>query len=178
MDEVWKDIDGWEGMYQVSNKGKVRSLDRYIGKRFFKGTVLKGSNGGDGYRIVALCNGSKERSYPYIHRLVAEAFIGPVPPNQEVNHKDGDKSHNNISNLEYVTRRENTLHAMDIIGINFALGEQVGSSKLTEVEVLEMRRLYAAGGTSHRKLAKMFDVHHSTVARIVAGNSWSWLEEK
>lgn len=113
--ETWKDIRDYEGLYQVSNTGKVRSLDRIVKdntrERYqkLKGKELKFTDNGRGYKLVFLTKKSK-RTNKYVHRLVAEAFI-PNPDNlPEVNHKDLNKSNNCINNLEWVTNIENKRH--------------------------------------------------------------------
>lgn len=111
--EIWVDIEGYEGLYQVSNFGRVRSLDR-IGDngRIYKGVTKALSDNGRGYLQVNLKIKGKQRNL-YIHRLVAQAFI-PNPENKpEVNHIDGDKSNNFVSNLEWVTHVENVKHCFE-----------------------------------------------------------------
>lgn len=115
MDEIWKDIVGYEGFYQVSNTGKVRSLDSVVvtkdGRRWNKaGKVLKPFYGpkSDCYPKVELgYNGCKKE---YIHRLVAMAFIPNPDGLPEVNHIDEDKANNNVGNLEWCSRRYNNMH--------------------------------------------------------------------
>ena len=115
--EIWKDIKDYEGLYQVSNIGKVRSLDRVVqGKlgslRTLKGKELSATDNGKGYLKVALqTNGRSTRKIYKVHRLVAETFI-PNPLNKpEVNHIDCDKTNNHVSNLEWSTSSENSSHA-------------------------------------------------------------------
>ena len=117
MEEIWKDIEGYEGTYQVSNLGRVRSLDRYVPfgtnssrLRKIPGKVLKQQPHNEGYWVAQLSKDSKLSLY-LVHRLVATAFI-PNPMNKEmVNHKDGNKQNNNADNLEWATRQENEDHA-------------------------------------------------------------------
>ena len=117
MEEIWKDIEGYEGTYQVSNLGRVRSLDRYVPfgtnssrLRKISGKVLKQQPHNKGYCVAQLSKDSKLSLY-LVHRLVATAFI-PNPMNKEmVNHKDGNKQNNNADNLEWATRQENEDHA-------------------------------------------------------------------
>ena len=110
MKEIWKDIKGYEGIYQVSNKGNVRSLDRTVitkenKVRSLKGKLLKPATITHGYLGVNLCN----KSYR-VHRLVAEAFI-PNPNNLPIiNHLDEDKTNNCVDNLQWCTSQENNTY--------------------------------------------------------------------
>lgn len=112
--EIWKDIKGFEGAYQVSNLGRVRSLDRKNSRgQKIRGKVLQEQNNTKGYLYISLYKGSRDkRENRYIHRLVAEAFIPPFN-GETVNHKDGDKNNNVISNLEWATQSENIKHAYE-----------------------------------------------------------------
>ena len=120
--EIWKDIKGYESLYQVSSYGKVKSLDRTIVDswctREFKGQILTPTkhNGKQPYLYVSLSRQGKVKKV-FIHQLVAETFI-PNPGNKpQVNHKDGNPQNNLVSNLEWVTNAENTQHAYDT-GLN------------------------------------------------------------
>ena len=161
MTENWKQILDYPD-YDVSDLGRVQSL------KFGKTRILKPNDNGNGYlRVNLYANGKRKKRK--VHRLVAEAFLGPRPEGHEVNHKDGIKSHNKATNLEWVTSAENQAHASSL-GLK-ACGEQNGSSKLTTAQVIEMRRLHALGQT-HRKLGNLFGLHHSTVGRIVRFERW------
>ena len=106
MEEIWKEVKDFEGLYEVSNFGNVRSLDR-ISKdgRHLKGKTLKQHNNIDGYLVVNLRN-NDSHSY-FVHRLVAIAFI-PNPGNKpQVNHIDEDKENNKVENLNWMTSKEN-----------------------------------------------------------------------
>lgn len=107
--EIWKDIEGYEGMYQVSNMGRVRSLDRVkpnSGGQIAKGDFKQFGDNGHGYKIVNLYKNNKSHM-KYVHRLVASAFI-PNPNNFPIiNHKDEDKSNNRCENLEWCTQKYN-----------------------------------------------------------------------
>lgn len=116
--EIWKTVNGYEGLYEVSNKGRVRSLDKIVpkwdGQRLLKGKILKGGITRFGYVKVILTKEKTKRTF-LVHRLVAEAFIendNPKSKNQ-VNHIDGDKLNNSIENLEWVTASENVRHAFE-----------------------------------------------------------------
>lgn len=118
VNEVWKDIIGYEGFYQVSNIGRVRSLDRdMIDKNgigySLKGSIRKISCTGKGYQNIGLSKDGEQKTF-FIHRLVAESFI-PNPKNLPiVNHIDGDKRNNVATNLEWVNNSQNILHAVEI----------------------------------------------------------------
>lgn len=116
--EHWRNVKGYEGMYQVSNLGRVKSLDRLIidcnCKRVFKGKILKATNhnGKQPYLYVSLSkNGHVNKIF--VHRLVTEAFIVNLESKSQVNHKDGNPLNNNVKNLEWATNAENTQHAYD-----------------------------------------------------------------
>lgn len=106
--EVWKDIENYEGLYQVSNLGRVRSLDREDAQgRRIKGTVLAGSLNGKGYRKISLCRDGDVKNN-LTHRLVAKAFLDNPNNLPEVNHED--KENNAVSNLEWCTSRYNIMY--------------------------------------------------------------------
>lgn len=127
-EEIWKDIKGYEGKYQISNTGYVKSLDfNHTGKE----KILKNKVNYKGYCFVTLYKENKQY-YPRIHRLVAETFI-PNPDNlPQVNHIDGNKSNNSVENLEWCTNLENIRHA-DRMG----LSNHRGSIKAVEQLDLE-----------------------------------------
>lgn len=113
-EEIWKDIGGYEGLYQVSNLGRVRSLDRMVGdrwggKRLYKGKIMKTPLNSDGYCCVDLCKENKRKTYR-VNRLVAIAFIKNDDPINKifVNHKDEDRANNYANNLEWCTPEYNS----------------------------------------------------------------------
>ena len=109
MDEIWKPINNYEEIYEVSNTGSIRSLER---RGNWKAHIMSLINSTDGYIRVTLCKNSKAKMY-LVHRLVAEHFI-PNPGNKPcINHKDGNKQNNKVDNLEWCTYSENELHAMN-----------------------------------------------------------------
>ena len=114
MKEEWKDIKGFEGWYQVSNLGEVRSIERQINNngtlQTYKSHILKPSITKKGYFYVILYKNSKG-THKYIHRLVAEYFIDNPDRLQQVNHIDGYKTNNLVDNLEWCNNSENQKHA-------------------------------------------------------------------
>lgn len=117
MKELWKEVKGFEGLYEVSNKGFVRSIRRKVNfgtqARFVDAKILKPFKKKEGYLSVKLYKECKQYTY-YIHRLVAFAFCDGYVDGMDVNHKDGDKTNNVSCNLEWCTRKENINHAVHI----------------------------------------------------------------
>lgn len=110
MNEIWKDIKDYEGIYQVSNLGRVKSVDRLDGSNHrLKGKIKSTSIRPNGYENVILFKNSKRKGHS-IHRLVAQAFISNTDNKSEVNHIDENKTNNQASNLEWVTAKENMNH--------------------------------------------------------------------
>ena len=117
--EIWKDIEGYEGLYQVSNMGNIKSVDRYVphktfGKKFCKGHMMSTHTSNSGYETVNLCKDNRYKSHS-VHRLVAVAFI-PIcdSAGMEVNHKDENKKNNSVWNLEWVTHSENNSYGTKV----------------------------------------------------------------
>jgi len=127
-EEVWKDIAGWEGLYQVSSEGRVRSLDREITQqgyegqgvftRIYKGKVLVGSSTPAGYQTLNLFRSGVQERTQSIHRLVAEAFI-PNPNNlPQIDHISRIKTDNRVSNLRWVSAQDNCLNRTPRQGVS------------------------------------------------------------
>lgn len=174
MKEIWKDIQGFEGKYQISNFARVKSLSRAIKKTngtimTIKERILKTCYNPNGYEHAVLQNGKKTKHLS-VHRLVALAFI-PNPNNKpHINHKDGNKANNQIENLEWVTRSENEKHAHKI-GLKDWRGEKASKSKLTKEQVLDIRNL--EGKKTGREVAKLYNVNHSCIFAIWKRRTWS-----
>jgi hypothetical protein len=167
--EEWRDIPGYEGAYQASSLGRVRSLDRFIApgrgvtRRFARGRVLRSS----GVKYLQLClydNGHRVRS-EYVHSLVARSFLGPCPDGMEVAHNDGDRLNNRVSNLRYATRKDN--HADKRLHGTQPSGERHPKCRLTDDDIAEIR-VSRRSGKSVRDIADEFDISDRYVRRIVA----------
>lgn len=109
--EVWRDVPDFEGFYQVSNLGRVKSLSRVTGKGTLKERIIGRSSDKWGYRMVGLSPGDGRIVYWRVHVLVAHVFLGKRPEGLEVNHRNGDKFDNSVANLEYCTPMQNMRHA-------------------------------------------------------------------
>lgn len=157
----WVPIPGYQGRYEVSDAGEVR--------RTSDGRILAHHLIGP-YHRVCLWDGSKSWRY-MVHRLVAAAFIGPCPDGYEVNHRDGDPSNNAVSNLEYVTPKENVRHSFTELGRRAVRGEGHGQAVLTEDMVIHLRREHSRGSTAS-SLARKIGVDPATVQRVVTRRTW------
>ena len=164
----WKDIPNYIGLYSVSNLGEVKSL------RFNR--LLKPSpHNGTGYLRVSLTKEGVTKVF-YVHRLVAEAFL-PYENRLEVNHIDGDKNNNRLSNLEWVTHHENVLHSHrnGLNKPNQVRGSRVGSAKLNESQVMEIKK--TKNMYTYKELAKKYGVSTSTIYGIVTNRWWKHVRE-
>lgn len=136
--EIWKDVVGYEGLYQVSSFGRVKALPKTKlfsdGRVYnYKEKILKYSTGTSGYPTLHLYSTESVRETCMIHRLVAELFIENPELKETVNHKDGNKENNRTSNLEWNTYQENNKHALDT-GLTQVTASKLNSklSKLSE----------------------------------------------
>lgn len=168
--EIWKDIPGYEGQYQVSNLGRVKSLSRTVKSRNqstnfdiqVKEHILRPGKC-DKYRHQSVVLNRKSF---LVHKLVMLTFIGPAPEGKEVCHNNCDATDNRLSNLRYDTRRENV---MDVY--------RNGRSwkKLTVDDVRAIRECHRQGMTTH-EIGEKYGVVHQTVSKVLTGRTFSWVE--
>ncbi len=165
--EQWKDVVGYEGLYEVSNKGRVKTFVR-------QHKILKTPLNQHGYPYTGLTKDGKHNTY-LVHRLVAIAFL----PNNDhdkifVNHIDGNKANSNVENLEWCTVKENNNHAVQngLKTYENAKGEGNTSAKLSGQQVLEIRLLHSSKSMSRSAISTKFDIAKSTVTRIVSRRLW------
>lgn len=124
----------------------------------------------DGYRVVRVQIDGRAHM-AMAHRLVWAVHVGPVPPGEEINHRNGCRGDNRLENLERVSPSRNVQHSYDVLGRPRAAGSRNGRAKLTREQV-GMIRQRAAGGEAGRALAREFGVSHTVVQRIIAGRYW------
>lgn len=172
MAEIWKDIPGYEGRYQASTEGRIRSVDHRVrlvahGKettRLMRGRVLRPARyEKSGHVSVVLGHGAAGSP---VHQLIARTFLGPVPDGCEVCHNDGDPLNNSVSNLRYGTRSENI---KDVV-------LQGGRwRKLSAEDVREIRELLGRGHTG-AEIARAFCISQTQISKIKLGRCFSWVE--
>lgn len=175
--EQWRDIPGYETIYQVSNHARIKRLAG--SEKCNRDRLIKSYLATNGYYFVRLCVKSV-KSNRSLHSLVALAFLEKPSDKNEINHKDGDKSNNHPDNLEYMTRSENNTHAYRVLGrapvrSGGARGEANHTAKLTSIQVIEIRKRYAEG-EKNGVLASEFKVSPSRITRIVQRKQWKHLE--
>jgi hypothetical protein len=178
MQEIWKQIPGHELCYEISNLGRVRSLERQVGNRWgtavgklIPAKIRVASKNAQGYHSVHMY-AKQTMKKQYVHRLVASAFIPNPLDLPQVNHKDGDKANNQVSNLEWCDGSTNCQHAISEALYQNARGEQSFWAKLTEVDVSEIRRL-ASTGMFHREIAELYSVGRKAITKIVNRQRWA-----
>lgn len=167
--EEWLPVPGFEGVFEVSNQGcvcRVISTYGHPARRLRRLERIKG-----GYLRVSLQHRG-ETVRILVHRLVAVTFLGGCPDRFEVNHKDGNKENNTVSNLEYVTPRENVRHSLDKLGVQRAAGERHPMSKLSWRQIDEIRERWGSGLVTKKQIALECGVSESTVGRVINGRSW------
>jgi hypothetical protein len=155
MNKNYKEIEGYEGKYLISNEGKVLSV------KF--GKILKTSKNRHGYEIVSL--GYKKRKTHYIHKLVALNFVENPFNKKTVNHIDGNKLNNNFKNLEWLTMKENINHAYEIGLKNSCIGEYHYNCKLKKTDILKIFSL--KNKMNQREIADLYNVNKSTIGFIL-----------
>lgn len=161
MNEIWRSVIGWEGLYEVSDQGRVRSLRRDT-------RTMSPGRKGSGYLYVNLARGGARRTR-HVHRLVLEAFVGPCPAGCETRHLDGDPANNRLENLAWGTSAENKQDQRRHGTV--VQGEARSCAKLTEEQVYEIRA--TVGRT--KELAERFGVDRRTVRDARRGATWKHL---
>ncbi len=168
MQETWRPIPGFGDRYEVSAEGNVRRVLHQP----LKPIRMKGN-----YQRVTLSNGPQDTGFRAVHRLVAHAFIGPCPAGYVVNHKDGDPSNNRVENLEYVTQHENVLDSWRRGRQPAHRGMTTHFAKLTDNDVIQIRRLRSEGVT-YSAIAAQFNTKPANVWHICIGRTWKHLLQR
>ena len=165
--ENWRPVVGYEMVYEVSDLYRIRRV--VAARGVVAGHILKPYRGGKGYLAIRLYVNGRRRAFK-VHHLVLLAFVGPRPEGMECRHLDGNKTNNRPENLCWGTRTENTAdkrrHG------TMARGERNGMAKLTEVNVIEIRKLLAQG-MPQQKIANHFGVDRKTIWELMMRICWA-----
>lgn len=177
--EIWKAVKDYEGSYEVSSFGNVRSLDRFVDRGFkkipVKGRLMTKRLTEKGYYKVDLSkvkNGKKSHKGFFVHRLVASVFVSNFNGKPHVNHKDGIKINNYPNNLEWVTPSENTIHAYENGLLTRARGEDSPNAKLTNKQAQEIRDDFRFGIDLKKDFAKKYNINRCTIRKILTNKSY------
>lgn len=177
MEEIWKEVPAYEGRYQASTLGRIKSMDRTVSFKNTtsnrKGKILKLSSS-RGYSTVKLYDAKFESHHLLAHRVIAKTFI-PNPENKpHINHINGIKHDNRVENLEWVTHSENLLHSY-ATGLNSPRkGEANSFAKLTNEDVLNIRKI--GHSQTYAKTGLEFNISYTVVSKIVRGLAWAHVE--
>lgn len=160
--EIWKDIAGYEELYQVSNLGRIKSLDRYvgykgIGKKFVKGSEKIATVTKKGYLKVTLFKNGRGTTRE-IQRIVAETFIDNPLQKEQVNHIDGNKHNNRVDNLEWCSPRENTIHAKEVL-----------KKGIKRVNQYDLRGNYIKSYMSIKEASESTNIPRCSISNVVCG---------
>ena len=178
-EEIWKSIQGYEGLYEVSNKGQVKSLERVVVRRdgqkqTVHERILKGAIHGNGYLYVKLYDGPKR-----VHRLVAEVFISNPGNKPQVNHKDEIKTNNHVENLEWMTAKENANYGTR----NGRIAKGVAKSFSKSIEQYTKDGELIKVWTSTREAGRQLGLANSSISRVARGKQktcggfvWKYVE--
>lgn len=174
--EIWKDIPGYEGLYQVSNLGRVKSLEKMLwnGRGYFKSKerilkqALTGNKNENKRRLMVILCKEGKKNYN-VHRLVAMAFLGEKPEGLIICHNDGNHLNNNVKNLRYDTYKENTKDSYRHNG-------KFGVSKLTIDDVVSIRKEYK--DKSVKEISDKYNIGKQSVYNIINNETYSWVNKQ
>ena len=165
--EEWKDVVGYEGLYQVSNLGNIKSF-----KIYKEGKLLKPKFDKDGYREIGIRDSNGTRTFKRVHRLVAESFIDNPDNLKFINHKDDNPANNNVDNVEWCSIEYNNRYRFTN-GNASHKGSKSPVATITEDVAIEIYKLGHSGKYTEPELAKMFNATRSIVNKIRLNITWT-----
>ena len=173
--EIWKDYKDYEGLYQASNIGRMRSLDRWVSSkngsmRFIKGRILKLFNNNQGYLHVVLSKNNKVKAY-LVHRIIAETFLPNTDNLPCVNHKDEDKTNNSVENLEWCDAKYNSNYGTRNERMSKSLTNNIYTSRKVDVYDLDMNFIETL--PSIEECGRKYNVSTGNVGHCCNGGRWS-----
>jgi len=167
IEEIWENIEGYDGIYQISNFGNIKSF-----KRYKDGKILTPKKDKDGYLQIGLRDNNSKRKFYSVHRLVAVAFIPNTLNLPDINHKDSITYHNSVDNLEWCSKDYNNKYRFSNGNANHK-GEKHPTTKLTNEQAKQIYLLGHSGKYTELEVAKMFNTTRSVVNKIRLGYRWS-----
>ncbi len=173
--ERWKDIPGYETIYKASDLGRIKSLDRISNNRYgaikIKSKILVSVIGSSKYYVLGLSKDKKRKTF-MVHRIIANSFIEKIPNKPYVNHKDGNKENNLLTNLEWCTSGENQKHAYKNYLQPSRNGINNGRCILTTEKVLEIRNMYSSEKINISSLSRKLNISRSAISSIIHRKTW------
>ena len=182
INETWRDIKGYEGLYAISSTGRVKRLarNRIIAtgvNKPLKEKMIKTFKGKHGYIHVNLWKNGQMKQHR-IHRLIMLAHTEKPQNKNVINHIDGDKTNNILENLEWCTPKENSHHAYTTGLAKGKQGIENSQGRLTSKEIIAIRELYSTGKFTQKELSERFEISTGHVSDIINRKRWSWLTEE
>lgn len=178
--EVWLPINGFEGLYEVSSMGRIKSVSKIKGANtgyyISSELLLRNRNLSKGYKGVVLYKNKKRKAFK-THRLVAEHFLNKDCDRNQVNHIDGDKANNRLSNLEWVTNKENMTHSWRE-GLRDYKGEKSPFAKITEEQAIKISNFKPKKFGDLAKFLRSVGVSYSIGCGVYYGYSWKHLKKE
>ena len=178
--ERWEEIPGYEGMYEVSDLGRVKSVERMVrhhrsrtGFARRKERILQQTQRRGEYVMVGLFDGEGNQTKHSVHRLVMLAFNGPS--DKTVHHKDYNPKNNALTNLTYMTSEANSMDAHRVGAQDYCRGENHGKASITEGLALRIKTM-GSNGVPNSKIASSLNVSDSVVRHITSGRRWKHLK--
>ena len=168
MNETWKDIKGFEGLYQVSDLGNVKSLERLVKDsnkdryHLLKEKILKPCDNGNGYLIVCLRKDNKRKNY-YVHRLVGQCFLNDYDPNLTINHIDFNTKNNSVNNLQCCSQKENIRYS----NINSRYKRGILDDKYNLDEILIKIKELNSNGMRKSEICKKFKISDNSLKKYL-----------
>jgi len=167
--EIWKPIEGFEGLYDISSHGRVFTHQQF-GKGHREARIRKQFLKSNGYLRVNLSKNNTQKGF-YIHRLVAQNFIENPENKPQVNHIDCVKTNNHVNNLEWTSAKENVSHAWNNGLYNCHVGQNHHNSRLSNTQVKEIKTLLKEGVTQSY-ISKLYNISEKHVSKINVGYIW------
>ena len=163
--EEWRPVKGYEGIYSVSNAGRMR-------RDLFPVKLMTPTLNNCGYLVVCLYYKGAKRKQVGVHRIILQAFQDPPDGRNQVNHKNGDKTDNRLENLEWCTLQENIIHAFRVLGRKAPRGMDAGGSKLADIDIVVIRRLLELG-VWEKHVGALFGVSQTCINKIKQKRNWA-----